>query len=319
MRNNASFLYSLFLVVGDFLALIAAFGIAYILRVTYDPRPLIEQIHAIDYIRAFALVLPLWTVVHGFIGLYNQAVYEKRFRELGRLFVGSFLGILVVIGYDFVSSDTLFPARLVPVYGVGLAFVFLLILRSLARIIRTELFTYNIGITNLLIVGDSPLTKELVDDLLDTRHSGYRILAIVSKQQRVPLHYPGIPIYETFSDAVNNIGTENINSIMQTELFAGTEKNNEILTTAQENHIAYRFVPGNTELFVGNIQVDLFHSVPVIAVHQTPLLGWGRVVKRLFDIVVATIAVILLSPVMAAVALAIKLSDGALSFCDKCA
>ena len=64
---------------------------------------------------------------------------------------------------------------------------------------------------------------------------------------------------------------------MQTELYADTDNNDEILTYAQENHVAYRFVPGNSELFVGKIEVDLFHAVPIIAVHQTALdrLGTG--------------------------------------------
>ena len=114
MKNNAALAYSFLLIIGDFLALLAAFGAAYILRVKFDTRPLIEQIPTMRYFLAFVYVLPLWILVHGAIGLYNQAVYERRFAELGRLLVGSFVGILVVIGYDFVSPDNLFPARLIP-------------------------------------------------------------------------------------------------------------------------------------------------------------------------------------------------------------
>lgn len=309
MRSNASLLYSIFLVIGDFLALLAAFGVAYVLRVTYDPRPLINQIQATDYILAFCAVLPFWILVHGLIGLYGQAIYEKRFVELGRLFVGSFLGILVVIGYDFVTSGQLFPARLVPVYGLILAFLFLLVFRTLARIFRTELFALKVGVTQLLIVGDNPLSLELIDKLIDTKVSGYRILGVVSKRSAAHEKYPTLRVFDSFSDAVNNVGLDTIHSIMQTELYSDSDRNNEILTTAQENHIAYRFVPGNTELFVGNIEVDLFQGVPVIAVHQTPLLGWGRVVKRIVDIIFGSIALVLAVPLMILIAIAIKLND----------
>ena len=82
MKNNASVAYSFVLIFGDFLALLAAFSASYILRVKLDPRPLIEQIPALDFFYAFAAVLPLWIVVNAFIGLYNQDVYEKRFSEL---------------------------------------------------------------------------------------------------------------------------------------------------------------------------------------------------------------------------------------------
>lgn len=64
-------------------------------------------------------------------------------------------------------------------------------------------------------------------------------------------------------------------------------------------------------MFVGNIDVELFRSsVPVINVHQTPLLGWGRVVKRLFDIFVGTILLIIASPVMLVVAVLDKIING---------
>lgn len=314
MRNNASFIFSLFLVLGDFLALLAAFVAAYVLRVTLDPRPLIESIGAVSYLYAFVAILPLWIIVHGVIGLYSQHIYEKRFTELGRLFVGSFLGILVVIGYDFISPDALFPARLVPVYGLVLAFLFLVAFRTLARLVRTALFSYNVGVTNLLIVGDTPLSLELISQLIEWRNSGYRVLGVVSQKQHAHETYPDLAVFDTFAEAIENIGLDNIHSIIQTELYATTSSNDEILTAAQENHIAYRFVPGNAELFVGNIQVDLFQSVPVIAVHQTALLGWGRVVKRLFDLGFGGLVLLLALPFMLLIALAIKLSGSGTVF-----
>jgi exopolysaccharide biosynthesis polyprenyl glycosylphosphotransferase len=310
MKSNASLLYSVFLVVGDFLALLAAFVVAYILRVTYDPRPLINQIHAVDYVVLFVSVLPMWILVHGMLGLYSQQIYEKRFAEFGRLLMGSFLGILVVIGYDFVSNRSLFPARLVPVYGLFLSLLFLLMFRTMARIIRRQLFAYNIGITNLLIVGNTPLSLELIHDLIDTKSSGYRVVGVVSKREAAHDAYPHLKLFDSFGVAMEKLGLSRIHSILQTELYVDPDKNNEILTTAQENHIAYRFVPGNTELFVGNIQVDLFRSsVPVISVHQTALLGWGRVVKRVFDLAVGGTALIITSPLMLLLAVGVKLTD----------
>jgi lipopolysaccharide/colanic/teichoic acid biosynthesis glycosyltransferase len=68
-------------------------------------------------------------------------------------------------------------------------------------------------------------------------------------------------------------------------------------------------VPGNSELFVGNIQVDLFQSVPVIAVHQTALIGWGRVVKRLTDLLLGGVMLLIALPFMTAIAI-IELVSG---------
>jgi exopolysaccharide biosynthesis polyprenyl glycosylphosphotransferase len=304
MKNNASVVYALFLIVGDFLALLAAFTAAYIIRVKVDPRPLIQQIPALTYLRAFLAVLPFWILVHAFIGLYNADVYEKRFQEFGRLFVGSFIGILVVIGYDFVSPENLFPARLVPVYGLVLGFSFLVLFRAIARLLRQVLFHFNIGINNLLIIGDTPIAKHLADALKDTRHTGYHVIGLVGDTEH------DLPRFSSLQAVLEGMDPKDIDGIIQTELYADPEKNTEILSFAQLNHISYRFVPGNSDLFFGNIDVELFGAnVPVIAVHQTALVGWGRIVKRLFDIAVSGTLLVLLSPVFLLIAVLIKLFD----------
>lgn len=302
MKNNASLAYSLLLIVGDFLALLAAFSVAYILRVKLDERSLIVQIAAWDYFRAVATVLPLWIIVHSFIGLYNQEVFEKRFTEMGRLLVGAFMGILVVIGYDFVNDAELFPARLVPVYGLILGFGFLLLFRTAIKAIRRLLFRYGIGISNVLIVGNTPASENMAGAVRNTKSTGQNVLAVVGRETR------GFKYYPTFKEAVSSLRRP-IHAIIQTELYKAQDRNNEILRYAHEHHASYRFVPGNTDLFVGNITVDLYAGLPVVAVHQTALIGWGRIIKRLFDLLVSALLLIVLSPLMLLIALAIKLLD----------
>lgn len=297
MKNNTSLAYTVLLVIGDFVALLAAFSLAYILRVKFDTRPLIAAIPARTYFLAFLTVLPLWILVHGFIGLYNQAVYEKRFSELGRLLIGSFLGILVVIGYDFVSPENLFPARLVPVYALGMGFGFLIITRSIIRYVRVMLFRYNIGITNVMIIGDGTAAVELAHSLLDTHHTGYRVVAMVGDTDKLT-HFKSVQRFESFAEACEHLKKRSLHSIVQTELYADPLKNSVILNYAQANHMSYRFIPGNSDLFAGNIVVELFRSVPVISVHQTALIGWGQVAKRIFDLVVSLIAILVFSPLI---------------------
>lgn len=297
--------------IGDFLALVAAFVGAYILRVTLDARPLIEAIPARSYLGVFLALLPFWLIIFGLLGLYNSNIYEKRFSEAGRLAAGSFIGLLFVVFYNFIALKPIFPAKLVPIYGSMLAFVFLVLFRNLARLLKITLFGYGVGLTNLLIVGDTELSSELVESLIDSRHSGYRILGVVGAKDKSFSKYPDLAIYRTFQEAIDDIGEDSVNSIVQTELFSDELKNQEILGFAQSHHSGYRFTPGNSELFVGKLDVELFRSsVPVIAVHQTALFGWGRIVKRLFDLVFAAIIIILSSPVMLAISIAIKLGDG---------
>jgi exopolysaccharide biosynthesis polyprenyl glycosylphosphotransferase len=295
--------------VGDFLALVAAFIMAYVLRVKLavgiDQAPIISN--GRSFIGVFIILAPFWILIFALLRLYNSNIYEKRFSEFGRLFMGSFIGLLFAIFWNFIADKPIFPARLVPIYGFAFGFLFLVVFRNAARYIRGKLFAYNIGLTRVLLVGNTNMTRELIDWLGDSRRSGYKVVGVVGGQRSIGSH--NVPLYHSF-DAFLNDHKGELHGIIQTELYADENRNAKILAYAQENHVGYRFVPGNTELFTGNIEVELFrNSVPVITVHQTALFGWGRVAKRLFDLIVGLIGLILVSPVLLFIALAIKIAE----------
>lgn len=310
MKNNTSLIYNVCLIIGDALAITVAFTIAYILRVTLSHQPLSAQVQSATYIEILVSLLPFWILIFGLLGLYNGRIYEKRFSELGRLLIGSFIGILFVISYGYMTNTAIFPARLVTVYGFGLAFFCVFLFRTLARGIRRELFGYGVGINNVLLVGDTKPTHRLIEALENTSLTGYKVLGVVGGVKHPLKNDTPYRQFTSFADAVGHLKNRQLHTIIQTELYADGERNDEIVTYAQSNHIAYRFVPGNSELFVGKIEVDLFQTVPIIAVHQTALIGWGRVVKRLTDILLGGFFLILSAPIMLITAILVKLTDG---------
>src|ERR1700755_2486360 len=115
MKNNGSIIYSLCLVMGDFLALVAAFVAAYVLRVKLavgiNDLP-VGPTSGKTYVGIFLALLPFWILIFALLGLYDSNIYEKRFKELSRLLVGSFVGLLFVIFWNFVAPHPIFPARL---------------------------------------------------------------------------------------------------------------------------------------------------------------------------------------------------------------
>lgn len=309
MKNNASLFYSVSLVIGDALAIIAAFVGAYILRVSLSNEVLSTPIYSQDYLSALISLLPFWILIFGLLGLYKSTVYDNRFSELGRLFVGSFIGILFLISYSYMTNQPIFPARLVTLYGFGLVFAFVFLFRTIARGIRRELFHYGIGINNVLLIGDTHLTRELIESLADSSATGYKVLGVVGGVKHPLSKSLECTQFKDFAEAKKKLRNK-IHTIIQTELYADLNKNDEILTYAQEHHINYSFVPGNSELFVGNIEVDLFKSIPVITVHQTALVGWGRVAKRTTDIILGGLLLLLASPLLLILAVLIKLTGG---------
>ncbi len=283
--------YTLALVVADAIAILGAFSLAYIWRVQWDPRPLVENIGAAEFISTFLLLTPFWLLAFWALGLYSPRVYRKRLTEYGKLFLGSCIGILIVLGYSFVMNEAVFPARLVAVYALGLVFVLLVIMREILRLINQILFWYGVGVSNVMIVGNGAVTKDMIANLSDTRHSGIRVVAVVNRKK--DSGYENVAHFRSLKSAMEMLRELRIDSIVQTELYEEPERNQRIMGAAQNAHINYFFIPGEPEFYSGKNQVDVFLGYPIIQVHQTPLAGWGQVVKRVFD----TLIVLIFSPI----------------------
>jgi len=305
MKNDSSLVYKLVMVIGDMAALIGGFIVAFIIR-SESSVAVANPMPAFDYVTIMLALLPVWILIFALLGLYHSTLYERRFAEIGKLFVGSFIGMLCLITWDYMSLQHIFPAKLVPVYGFLAAFVLLIIVRSVERVLRIALFTVGYGLTRIVVIGNTTVAREIIDSVYDSKHSGYELVGVIGYRKILP---PGIASYPSLRAYQESANHDDIHGIIQTELYADEKRNTEILSFAQEHHISYRFVPGNTEVFVGNIDVELFrNSIPVIHVRHTALFGWGRIVKRLTDLVLGGLALLIASPIIGIIALIQALS-----------
>jgi len=308
MTRRNSKLYSLILMLVDALVLVIAFVIAYVARVQYDPRPLLHNIYAYDYMFAFLLIVPAWIAVFGLIGLYQPSTYNRRLLEWSKIAVGSFIGILIIIGFEYVSDKNLFPARLVAAYALATSFFLIVIEREVLRQIRNISFRYGKGIKRVLLIGSSGATSDIAFNLSDTKRSGYDVVAIAGPKRFLPdsstaLHFSSPEL------ALKQIHELGVSAIIQTDLYETPERNQKILSAAQTHHIDYSFIPGESEFYSGKNTVDVFLGYPMITVYQTPLVGWGAIVKRIFDFIVSLLLAIILSPFIFVIYVLKKLID----------
>lgn len=303
--RNTKF-YSLLLVIADIFILTLAFVLAYVIRVKYDHRPLVSPVYARDFLSATALIVPIWIFIFAVIGLYKSNTYNRRLVEWGKLALGAFIGILIVIGWEYIGGRHIFPARLVAMYALVGSFLMLLIEREILRYIRDTMFRFGRGISRVLIVGNSEATKDIASSLAHTSRSGYQVVAIAGPAKFIP---SGLSIkqFSSVDTALRSIADMRISTIIQTDLYDSEDRNKRILNAAQIHHISYSFIPGEPEFYTGKNTVDVFLGYPMITVSQTPLIGWGAIMKSIFDRAVALVLLVILSPVFAVLILAQKI------------
>lgn len=310
MRKRSELFFGLLLIPLDFLALITAFVAAYIIRVQLDGRPVAHPVEAMTYFKIALLVLPIWLVIFAFSGLYSLSNLRGKLDELGRIFVAVSGGVMTLILLDFFQrAQSLFPSRSVPIYAYGLGFVLVVLARSIVRMIQRSLFRYNIGVHQALIIGSGDLAQRLAADMQSPK-SGFRVVGVVDSAPRAGKRMPGLPIYKSLTEVQEHVrGGLHIDEIIQADSALEPEQILEFVTYATNNHIAYRFIPNQFGLFATNATYGTFAGMPVLEMQLTALQGWGRIIKRGFDIVGSAIGLIILSPVFLVIALAIKIAD----------
>lgn len=295
MTRRNSKLYSFILMLVDALTLVTAFVLSYIIRVIYDPRPLVQEVYAQDYLISALLIVPFWIAIFALVGLYQPRVYNRRLLEWSKIAVGVFIGILLVIGWEYVSDRNIFPARLVAAYALIGTFVLIVLEREVMRLIRTISYRYGRGVRRVLIIGSTGVTSDVAHSLAETRRSGHAVVAVAGPKKILPEDFKAIH-FSTPEAALKNIKELGITAIIQTDLYEDPARNQTILTAAQANHIDYSFIPAESEFYSGKNTVDVFLGYPMITVYQTPLVGWGSIVKRIFDFILGLIGSIILLP-----------------------
>lgn len=308
MQKRSELLFSVILVPLDFLALLGAFVAAYIIRVKIEDKPVAHPIAALDFLNILLILLPLWIVIFALAGLYAQSNLRGRLAELGKVFVAVSGGVMLTILLDFFQRESLFPSKAVPIYAYGLGLVFVLLMRTIVRAIQRWLFQFGIGVHRAIIIGSGEIAQRIAPDM-NYRFSGYKVLGCVDTDKNAAKNMSGIPVFNSIEEAAEKVGRRNIDEIIQADAALNQDQTLHLVNYATNHQIGYRFVPNQFGVYASNPQMSTLAGVQFIQIRLTPLDGWGRVVKRLFDVAGSLFGIIVLSPVFLLVALLLKLRD----------
>lgn len=162
----------------------------------------------------------------------------------------------------------------------------------------------------VVIVGINDAGTMLARELKDSPYSGSRLLGFFDDRldDRNP-RPPGVPRLGTLGDLPQFIARERIGAIYISLPMAAQPRIVQLLDALGDTTVSIHFVPDIfvTELVQG--RVDAIGSIPIVTVCESPFSGTNGIVKRISDIAFATLILILISPLMLAIAAAVRLSS----------
>jgi lipopolysaccharide/colanic/teichoic acid biosynthesis glycosyltransferase len=189
----------------------------------------------------------------------------------------------------------------VAAYAFILCFLFLVIEREVIRNLRRIFLRHGRGVLKAVVIGNSPNTTALFEQLSGNFDFGYQVAAVVANDEFVPEAARNLK-FRSLESALDQVEAD---VVIQSD-DSRTERNFAI---AIDHHVGYMFVPSQEILLSHMGEMQIIGAQPIVSVRSTPLIGWARFVKRACDLIFGAILLILASPFILVIALFIKISE----------
>jgi exopolysaccharide biosynthesis polyprenyl glycosylphosphotransferase len=304
MKRSELF-FGFLLVPVDAVAVLAAFAVAYAIR----SRAEVVAIWPFDeFLRFIVALLPLWTAVFALEGLYNVRTTRRGLDELRGITLGVLSGIMLVVAWLFLTR-TFFFSRLVILYALGFAILFVAAGRWAVRALQRWLYRANIGVHRIALVGANDTTYTLVEELARNRSLGYHVVGCFTATQPPRGGYRGLPLLGSIERFAKQVRSLAIDDLVIADPTLTNDQLLALIETCEQERIDVRQAPSFVGVRTLRFDVTDLAGVPILEYHRTPLDGWGRIAKRFVDVVVASIGLIILSPLFLLIAIAVTLDS----------
>jgi len=310
IKNSTRRIAALFLV-SDLAATLAALVAAYVLRFRAEILPVTKGVpDAGTYYRLFPLIAVLWPIVYYFYGLYSVRRHRSRIEEGFAVLVATGLATLLLTGLaTFYRGFSYSRLVLLLFFAADVLFVFAG--RTAIRRYLEEAWRHGFGVRHVLVVGAGRLGRAVIDKLAEHPEAGLRAVAMLDDdRERMGEPYRGVPVVGGTAEAAAVVEELGVDTVFLALPLDAHRTMLSVLKDVGRTVADVRVVPDLLQHITFRAGVEDLDGLPVVHLTQVPLSGWMSLVKRTVDIAVSGATLAALSPIFAAVALAIRREDG---------
>lgn len=258
--------------------------------------PVLFDLQLDAFLGVLAKIIPVLLVLFALMGLYNLKGTRRFIYEFNRILVGTSLGMLSVM-ILFFFNQSIFPSRFIILSAWALGIAFVLVGRIVLKSLQEFAFRKGYGLHRLILVNGSGSEAGVIEQFLQNQSHGYKVVGDIPNDENT------LAALERLSEAAA------IDEVMQASPHATSQQNLELLEFVRRKGLQFSFVPNLFEVQRNIIELDSFKGIPIIKLKNTPLEGWGKVTKRILDIVASIIGLIITLPLSIIIAIAIKLTS----------
>jgi exopolysaccharide biosynthesis polyprenyl glycosylphosphotransferase len=280
----------------DFLMIILASISAYFIRNVPEILALKPKLYNFpfrSYIEVVLIIAPFFILIYAIEGLYDIRSTRKFWKEALKIFFATSVGLVIIIVTIFLKREW-FSSRFIILSAWMLGVFYIITARYIIQLIQKWLLrNREIGVHRVLLIGENEKINTLSRIISKNLNLGYKI---IDKINTASIKF------------IKKIKKQKgIDEIILCEPSITDDEQEKLIDYCAIHNINFKYIP--TTLQTSKFEIGVLGGEPIIEVRNTPLDGWGRIAKRIFDVVVSIIGIIITLPIIILVAILIKLES----------
>lgn len=297
------------MLVADGLAISAAFYLSWYTRYVAEIGPEIEEFNFTPY----SIYLPLQfylvailVLTFNFAGLYRSRRGLEWFDDIPAIARGAALSVMILVAgvalWRYPASS-----RLTFILAWVYSSLFVTAGRAAVQLGLAALHRRGVGLERVLVIGGNNLGRMIMQSLAARDHLGYRVVGFLDDDRLDDFgpfrHLGGL------GDAERVVQAERIDQVLVALPAASHATILRMVDHFRKVGVRFKIVPDLYEMSLSRVDVDTVSGIPLIGLKEVSIQGANALTKRMVDIVLALLALLVCAPLMAVIALLIRLES----------
>jgi Undecaprenyl-phosphate glucose phosphotransferase len=328
MTRRVGLILTLWLVVLDVTAFAAGFFLAFRLYLaTKDPlvpAPPFEPYRGMMAIQVVTLL-----AVFFLNKLYHRSRSLSGIDEFTVIVSAVSVGTVMSVAVTSLIFNRLEYSRWIVVFAWLLTVVLVLVGRGLHTGLSSALRRRGLGADRVLVVGGGEIGWAMVERIRRVPGLGYQVVGVVDDRPPSPPFHggerggaspwdggerggassDGVPVLGGVQDLERIIEEQQIDEVIIALPEASHDQILDIISRCHREKVSIKVFPDVFQIMASEVTIGHLDGLPLLTVRDVALRGWKLTLKRAVDIVVSVIALVVLSPLLLLIALAIKLDS----------
>ncbi|MBP3352801.1 MAG: undecaprenyl-phosphate glucose phosphotransferase [Lachnospiraceae bacterium] len=263
-----------------------------------------------DYFIVLLFLVPAYILLYYLCNVYGPKRTVKKHREIGSIIKANTVGIVlyIVILYLFVQEINYSRSMMAIFYVLNIVITTIsrIILRKTLHSMRKR--GYNLK--HVLVVGYSRAAESYIDRLQWNPQWGYVVCGVLDDIVPKDTLYKGVKVLGEIDCLTEMLQNNQLDEIAIALSLRDYDRLEEIVNICEKSGVHTKFIPDYNSLIPSSPYTEELMGLPVINIRYVPLSNTGNmVIKRAMDIVGSLLGIIIVSPLLLIIAIAVKLSS----------